>query len=282
MGSELLRVGKNNAEGRYLWGKGGIPELEEMVRSCRGYASGPAWSLIREEIVDKLVGFEALNVIELGCGVGKMGLLFSLLGADTTLIDYNEEQLRAAEYFHQTLNLNSKLIICDLLDLPKELHGQYDVAMSFGTAEHFWGEERQQVFESHAMALRQGGVAIVWVPNKFGILFHLGKRLREVLGRRTCAVPETPFTRSELRYRGQRAGLEAIHIFGGGRVQGDFVRHIYDFSKWWRREDGYGGRAISVEIEKASLRWHLMNNRRRILPWDNLFSYPLVFLGRKS
>ncbi len=118
------------------------------------------------KIIDTFQTFENLNAIELGCGVGKVSLIFSLLEAKITLVDCSDKQLFAAKYIHEHFRLNPRIIKGNILNVSEELRGQYDVAMSFGNAEHFWGDERLAVFNSHVEVLRKGGLVITCVPNK--------------------------------------------------------------------------------------------------------------------
>ena len=137
---------------------------------------------MREYLRGVLGTFQGLRSVELGSGHGKVSVLFSLLGADVTLIDYNAKQLADALNLHGHFRTSAHAISQNIFDLSKELHERFDVAMSFGTAEHFWGGKRQAMFDSHALALRRGGLAIIWVPNRYGILYRVGRRFVKFWG----------------------------------------------------------------------------------------------------
>lgn len=133
-----------NADHQELWGDEQLPNLDTVFRGTLGYASTPGWALIHRRITETIGSFDGLNSVELGCGEGKISILFSLIGANTTLLDYSENQIRAAKYVHSNFETGSKIIQGNLLQLSSDLVGQYDVSMSFGTAEHFFGDERQK------------------------------------------------------------------------------------------------------------------------------------------
>ena len=114
---------KNNVDGQILWGSEGSPDLSKVFQSCMGYANTPGWALLYRKVIDNFQKFENLKVIELGCGLGKVSLLFSLLGAKTTLVDYNEKQLSAARIVHEHFRLNPRIIKGNILNLPEEIRG---------------------------------------------------------------------------------------------------------------------------------------------------------------
>jgi len=269
-----------NLNGKTLWGSDQLPDVSQVFQSCMGYAATPAWRFIQQEIESAFGSFEGLQVIELGCGLGKVSLLFSLLGANTTLLDYSERQLSAADYVHQQFHVHPLSINHDLVNLPENLHSQFDVAMSFGTAEHFWDDDRQLVFNSHAQALKHGGLAIVWVPNRYGFLFHLGRLTRKVLRRSVCAVNETSFTRKEFRCRAQKAGFTEIQIRGGGTLRRDFSRFIIDVPRLLGDREPYPS-FTDIDSARNALRQAMRTNSPRITLLGDLFSYPLVLIGRR-
>ena len=274
-------TGKSNAHEETRWGSDAIPDMDAVFNACVGYASTPGWAFIQHEVVRAFGSFEGLQTIELGCGLGKVSLLFSLLGAKTTLLDDNENQLAAAKFIHEEFHLLPHMIEANLLHLPERLWGEYQVAMSFGTAEHFWGDDRQRVFDNHAKVLRQGGLAILWVPNRYGFLFHFGRAARKLLHRPVCAVDETPFTRHELYRRANNAGLSHVQIRGGELLRNDFSNFIVDVSRIFGARERYS-QLPDVDTAKHILRRRMARNCAQIRPWNDLFSYPLVLVGQRG
>lgn len=272
---------KSNINSQTLWGSKGVPDLNKAFQSCMGFTRTPGFALIYHKIIDTFQTFENLDVIELGCGIGKVSLLFSLLGAKITLVDYSDKQLFAAKYIHEHFHLNPRVIKGNILNISEELRGQYDVAMSFGTAEHFWGDERQAVFNNHAEVLRKGGYAFLWVPNRWGFLFHTGRLVRKLLGRSICPIDETPFTRKELLFRAKKAGLTETQIKGGSRLIDDFNGFIIDFSKLFGTSTKCDLPA-DVDCAKKMLFESMRTNSIKIMFLNDLFSYPLVLTGYRS
>lgn len=138
----------------------------------------------------------------------------------------------------------------------------------------------KKVFDAHAGAVRSGGLVIIWVPNKHGLLFNFGLGVRRRLGRATCPVDEIPFTHKELRMRGEQAGLMDIDVKGGEVLLNDFSHHIIDFPRWF----GAGKHRVhftSAEDAAERLRRQISLNRTKVYPWNDLFSYPLILIGKK-
>jgi len=272
---------RNNAAERGLWGDSKAPDIEDVFSSCVGYANTPGWALIHESVVSVFGGFENVKTIELGCGLGKVSLLFSFLGARITLLDYSEKQLSAAGSVHKYFESKARFIKSDILQLPDVLRGQYDVAMSFGTAEHFWGVNRQTVFENHANVLKKGGLAIIWVPNKYAFLFHFGRAVRKLFRREVCLIDESPFDRKELNERAAAAGMTCIRIFGGELLSNDFRNFVVNPSKLFRMHPKRFRYSDSMHDREYILKC-ISDNSKKIRFWNDYLSYPLIFIGCRS
>jgi len=235
---------------------------------------------MQESVLANFAGFEGLRTVELGCGEGKVSLLFALRGANTTLVDYSDKQLRNARYVAQEFKVEPDVRPGNLLQLPEDAFGRYDVSMSFGTAEHFFSEERQAIFDVHARVLRPGGISFVWVPNRWGILFHAGVKARQKLGRETCHVDEIPFSRKELAERASRAGLQEVRIVGADYLRNDFNNFIVNLPRLLRMPDRAGAYE-GAEAARGKLLTTMKNNVSRPGLLANLFSYPLLMIGKR-
>lgn len=122
---------------------------------------------IRKFISDYVGDLKGLKVIEVGSGLGVYSFLFARLGADVTLMDYSEQALDLARKLFEENSLRAKFLLQDALKLNPVLYNQYDVAMSFGTVEHFKYPERLKIMETHVQLVRPGGAVVVSAPNLF-------------------------------------------------------------------------------------------------------------------
>ena len=272
-------IEKQNLESQSLWGNDIIPDISTVFRSCLGYANCPGWAFVRRSVEDHFTDFKGLKTIELGCGEGKVSLLFSLLGAKTTLVDYSPKQLKRARYIAEKFTVQHIIIEENLLQLPKFFWGRYDISMSFGTAEHFFGKDRQTIFDVHSKVLRKGGLSILWVPNRYGILFHLGVMLRRIFQRQVSRISEISFTRKELFLRAKEAGFKEIQIIGGELLKNDFNNFIVNVRRLLQLPSND---RIFTDVQSArnELLQCMVQNNTPIRPWNNFFSYPLILIGR--
>lgn len=270
---------KRNIDSKELWGDDALPNTKTVFDSCLGYSATPGWAYIQYTIKKVFNGFEELNTIELGCGEGKVSLLFSLLGAKTTLVDYSPKQLNRAKYIADKFEVTPLIIEENLLRLPRSLCGCYDISMSFGTAEHFFGEDRQAIFDVHCQVLRKGGLCILWVPNRYGVLFLFGVKLRRLLHKQVCAIDEIPFTRKELFFRATHSGLSQIKVVGGDLLKNDFKNFVLNIHNLFGRFDNKGDNRDIKQMKKILLR-SLIENKSSIMPWNNYLSYPLILIGK--
>ncbi len=269
----------SNSEGRHLWGSDNGPDLNREIQSCLEYAESPTWKIIYENIQRSFGDFKDLQPIELGCGLGKVSLLFSILGARATLVDYSQKQIRAAICLHDYLGMQPIAVNKDLLRLPRTFHRKFDVAMSFGTVEHFFGHERQMVFNAHLNVLKTHGIAVVYVPNKFGIIYQFARGVRKFLGRSICAIEEKAFTRKELIERMFAAGFQDIMVFGGETLSHDVKHFIINYNRLFKKNPERNIAEKSKIIRSLSRR--LKQNNQKIKLLNNYFSYPLVAVGKK-
>jgi SAM-dependent methyltransferase len=263
------------------WARDDVIDISTVFRSCLGYATTPAWAFIQQVVWRTFSGFDGLETIELGCGEGKVSLLFSLLGAKTTLVDNSRAQLERAKDVATQFEVEPFILEQDLLRLPKSFHSQFDVSMSFGTVEHFFGQDRQRVFDVHRSLLRKGGLTIIWVPNRYGVLFHLGVFLRKLFRRQISRIPEKSFTRKELYQRAKAAELTEMRVTGGESLANDFNNFILDLRRLLHLPESHKT-FTDAQTAKAELLQGMLRNSASIRPWNNFFSYPLVLTGRHA
>lgn len=160
----------------------------------------------QERLVRELFGsFEGLRAIEIGSGRGLNALLFAERGARVTLLDLSPIALEQARQLFEAHGLPVETVQADVFDLPAELHGQFDVSMSYGLCEHFLGERRRLVVASHLQLLRPGGLALLGVPNRFSPVYRLW--LKTLMLRGTWPLgTEVPFSVRELRELAEQSG----------------------------------------------------------------------------
>jgi SAM-dependent methyltransferase len=176
-------------------------------------ARTPRW-LAQERLVRERFGsFENVRAIELGAGRGLNGLLFAQRGARVTLLDNVPLALEQARTLFAAHAVDFEAADADLFELPNELRGAFDVSMSYGLCEHFLGERRLAVVAAHLDVLRPGGLALIGVPNRLGVVYRAWKGVLTRTGSWPLGTEE-PFTAAELATLAERAGgrpLEPVY-----------------------------------------------------------------------
>lgn len=192
----VLRPNKNDPKYWDSVWKGGVTRAEDLYDITREERSA-RWPRILDEVITFFGDIKHLDVIEIGAGRGSVAALMAKRGANVTILDYSEAAIFRSREFFLRNGLQGKFVKADVLDLPMEIKKGYDIAMSFGLAEHFSGKEREHVLKAHFDLLKDKGLAVISVPNKFNLPYRLYKWVAEAIG--SWPVEEYPFSRGELR-----------------------------------------------------------------------------------
>ena len=138
------------------------PFYDWMYRRGAPWETGP-----RDALVDLLgsgrIGVEALGsrAIDLGCGSGANSILLARHGFDVTGVDLSPiaiEKARAASVDTP----HPAFVVADLMDLPPELGGPYDLLIDSGTIDDFPPSRRPAVAEVVTSLARPGSVMVMW------------------------------------------------------------------------------------------------------------------------
>jgi 2-polyprenyl-3-methyl-5-hydroxy-6-metoxy-1,4-benzoquinol methylase len=219
------------------------------------------WRRIEERVLRRFGRFEGLEVVEIGAGAGTNAAAMAKRGASVTLLDYSPKALAKARELFAANGLEADFVEANALELPEDIRGRFDVAMSFGLNEHFTGAERDGIFKAHLDALRDGGVAIASVPNARNAPYRASKWLAERTGRWKLGV-EVPFTRTELEEICGRLGVTDPEFFGDS----------FAYSLQFVNPVPYARRALGRPSTKVRRR------PERGTPLDERWSYATVVL----
>lgn len=228
------------------------------------------WRRIEEATLAALGSLQGNSVIELGAGSGTCAALMQKRGAEVTILDYSDKALDRAREFFGRAGFKADFINENALDLPPELRNRFDLAMSFGLAEHFQGENRTQIIQAHLETLKPGGILFISVPNKFCPPYRLFKFVAQRTGKWIYGE-EYPFSHGELIQRGKAIGATDCRVFGSSLgASFDFVNPFKALAivrKIFRLKD---------DMDIA----HLRNERGT--PMDSRWSYALVLCARRG
>jgi len=209
-----------------------------------------------------------LKTIEVGSGLGIYSLIFARLGADVTLLDYSEQALSFASLCFQKNGLRAKFLLQNALELDSALYAQYDVAMSFGTVEHFRYPERLQMIETHVNLVRSGGVITISAPNKAFFPHEILKAYLQSQNKWKLGY-EGAFSRAEFLKVSNTVNLNQIEVIGSAFLS-DFQRYIRIYRSTNLAQKILGSVSSNLPILQRT-------------SWlDNFFGSDLVLLGVKK
>ena len=106
----------------------------------------------------KLISWRNKQILDVGCGTGKLAYLISKKGGNVKGIDYSKSAIKVAKKKYQNPNLKYELI-----DASKKILGKYDVIISVGTLEHM--DNPYLMLKKLKNNLKPSGKIIITSPN---------------------------------------------------------------------------------------------------------------------
>jgi len=249
-----------------LWDKfwTDTPTTKEDIFTLMKEESGIRWQRIEKIVLQEFGDFKDLKVIELGAGTGTNAALMAKKGAKITLLDYSASALERARELFERNGLSAEFIKQDALSLPTNLPNKFDICMSFGLVEHFWGVKRTKIIKVHFDILRKGGIVFISVPNKFNLPYRIFKFIAEHTSKWQVGE-EYPFTRRELRNICKQIGITECSFFG------DSFFSSFDFINPFK--------LIRKAYGTNNLKTHIKGEKGTFL--DSYLSYALILYGKK-
>jgi len=260
--------GTNTAEQwGHLW-RDAPSRLKELKFSVEKAEKSLIWSSIQESLGEVDIG--SLSTIEIGAGAGTISAAFARHGARVTVLDYSEEALKVNAVLFESFGLKQESLLADALKLPTSLAGRFDIAMSFGLAEHFEADDRTRIIKAHFDLVQPGGLVVITVPNRHCWPYRIWKARREMVGKWHFGL-EIPYSRGEISTICRAIGVKDFYITGSPFVASfDFVLPI---ARWKR------------SIEKRILKDKRFDPNRiaqeRTGPLGPYFGSALVLVARK-
>ena len=127
-----------------------------------GFLAGDS-AISRRELdeLEAAVGsIQGVDLLHLQCHIGVSTLSLARMGARVTGLDFSPEALRRARETADAASLNAEFVEADVLDVPHELHGRFDVVFaSYGVL--VWVVDLCAWMRSVAASLRPGGKLIL-------------------------------------------------------------------------------------------------------------------------
>jgi SAM-dependent methyltransferase len=153
------------------------------------------------------------TVLEVGAGTGRDSLALAAAGARVVTVDYSPQALRLIHRTAGATGADVSVVGADGTRLPFA-DGTFDLVFHQGLLEHF--RDPMPMLLEHARVLRQGGMLLVDVPQKYHY-YTLGKHALMLIDR-WFAGWETEFTIAQLEELMRRAELTPVRSYGDWMV----------------------------------------------------------------
>lgn len=208
-----------------------------------------------------------LKSVEVGAGSGIYSAILAKRGFDVTLLDYCEDALTLSRGNFGALGLSADFKRMDAFTLAPDLLGKFDVAMSFGTVEHYRYPEWLNLSRSHFNLVRPGGAVIISVPNSWFLPQELLRLYLQVRNKWQFGYTRG-FSRRELVKLGSKLGLRNVEVYGSSFTSdiskfAQIIRESQAFKKFFKKQNN-----PALDRESASV-------------FDNLFGADVFLMGIK-
>lgn len=140
------------------------------------------------------------EILEAGCGTGRISHRLALAGAKVTCLDITQEALDLAQtVFGET---PCQLRLGSILDMPKD--AKSDLVWNAGVIEHFTTEDQRLAISEFLAILNPGGKVVIYTPYSRSPVYRLGKFILECLGRWPYGVEIPKHTLADCLPQGAR------------------------------------------------------------------------------
>ncbi len=135
----------------------GIHKKSESY-DVKGFLNGN--NPLQDPELEELGDVSGLKILHLQCHFGRDTLSLARMGAEVTGVDFSEEAIALAKELSQKINVQSRFICCNVLELDNHLDDSFDVVYaSYGV--FCWIPDLNRWFEIAAKFLKPGGRLII-------------------------------------------------------------------------------------------------------------------------
>ena len=156
-----------------IWENSGEVDYNSIQEDLISTKKSEAWIKYTKLVYEKFGGWEKIHSIELGSGMGWHSFVAASEGANVTLLDYSKSALKLAKKRFDAFNFQATFINGNAFEVILKRRSKFNLAWSFGTAEHFKDDLRQIFFELHFDFIEKDGLTIISCPHKYAINYRL-------------------------------------------------------------------------------------------------------------
>lgn len=120
------------------------------------------------------------KILELGAGTGKESAwMVRKFGGNTTLVDNCDDIIEKSKKYFSKKQIDVSFLNEDIKEL--NIREKYDLALSVGLIEHFYGSELALIFNKHIDSIKKNGYVIVFTP-RASPLYYAYRKLLTMFG----------------------------------------------------------------------------------------------------
>lgn len=162
----------------------------QIANEWREYWQGqtriPSWDYTSEIVIEALRRecgpFMGKNILEAGCGTGRISLEIARSWGRVACIDVSPEAVKRTRKIFTAASMPHTVSVASIFELPFET-GKFDIVWNAGLLEHFSESERKDALRELLRVVKPGGLVISLNPYKFAIFYRIGKFVSEKLGK---------------------------------------------------------------------------------------------------
>jgi len=207
------------AEGSWEWG---IPVSEEICEKARHGEWGVVLTPTITVPLEWFPPLQGLKLLGLASGGGQQMPIFSILGAQCTVMDFSDRQLESERLVSSREGYDIDIVKADMSKRFPFEDETFDLI--FHPVSNVYVEDVYHVWQECYRVLRPGGVLLAGLDNGINFLFGSDDKALTVVNK----LPFNPLKNAELMKELQLndAGIQFSHTFDeqiGGQLKAGFV-----------------------------------------------------------
>lgn len=195
-----------------IWENYEKTNIDELKKDLIFSKESSTWKKYSDIVNNKFGGWQNVISIELGSGMGAHSLMAASEGATVYLLDYSEIALQKAQKRFELLNLKGNFLYGNAFDLDLFQKANFNLSWSFGTAEHFSGQIRNDFFKLHFDYLSNDGITIISCPYKYAINYRIWMFYAVKFNEWSFGL-EIPYAKSEYLNRLKKINGKLIEVY---------------------------------------------------------------------
>ncbi len=172
-------MSENNLQDQSRWNQFGKTSLQEMHEKPETYYMNDLafknW-VMYPRFLQEIGNPQGKNVLELGCGWGKFGVLLATKGADVVGLDIGHWLVRASQWLAKH-NLTDAAFIQADMTAPPLKNQHFDLVFGVSVLHHLPARKVQTVLKETHRLLTTGGKAIFFEPVENSAVFNFMQNL---------------------------------------------------------------------------------------------------------